>query len=172
MTTAPYRIYLKNLELEFQAAAGQTLLEAARSAGLALDSPANGPGRGPSRYRLIDGQVLYAADAPVQLPTEQLADGRLNIHQAVAVSDLVIEANTAEPAAAAITTTSITTSSATVIDVAELTPAVRRIRLKLEQWIEFEAGQYVNVIFPDGKPRPFSIASAPSNTDYIELQIK
>jgi NAD(P)H-flavin reductase len=53
-----------------------------------------------------------------------------------------------------------------------LAPDVMRVTLKLEEPIEFYAGQYINVILEDGAKRSFSFATAPQVHDRIELHIR
>jgi NAD(P)H-flavin reductase len=64
--------------------------------------------------------------------------------------------------------------SATVESLDLLSHDVMRVMLKLEggKPIEFYAGQYINILLPDGDKRSFSFATAPSVNDRIELQIR
>lgn len=52
-----------------------------------------------------------------------------------------------------------------------LSPNVYRVLLELPEAIEFEAGQYLQVVMGERDKRPFSIASCPSKTRELELHI-
>ena len=51
------------------------------------------------------------------------------------------------------------------------TETVFNVKLKPEQKVEFQAGQYLMVVMAEDDKRPFSIASNPSNNDILELHI-
>jgi len=55
-----------------------------------------------------------------------------------------------------------------------MAPDVMRLKMKLPaaQRLQFLAGQYVEVLLPEGKRRAFSIASPPQLEDEIELHIR
>ena len=62
---------------------------------------------------------------------------------------------------------------ATVIEIKDLSPTIKGIRLQLDRPIEFQAGQYINVQFPDIEgTRAFSIANSPSEVGIVELHIR
>lgn len=51
------------------------------------------------------------------------------------------------------------------------TETVFNVKLKPEQPVEFQAGQYLMVVMAEDDKRPFSIASNPSDSDILELHI-
>ena len=51
------------------------------------------------------------------------------------------------------------------------TDTVFNVKLKPEQRVEFQAGQYLMVVMAEDDKRPFSIASNPTNNDILELHI-
>ena len=62
---------------------------------------------------------------------------------------------------------------ATVIEIKDLSPTIKGIRLQLDRPIRFQAGQYINVQFPDIEgTRAFSIANSPSEVGIVELHIR
>jgi CDP-4-dehydro-6-deoxyglucose reductase len=63
---------------------------------------------------------------------------------------------------------------ARVIEKTLLAPDVMRIKIKLPnaQRLQFLAGQYLEILLPEGKRRAFSIASPPQSEDEIELHIR
>ena len=65
---------------------------------------------------------------------------------------------------------------ATVIEIKDLSPTIKGIRLQLDRPIEFQAGQYINVQFPDIEgTRAFSmpihqVKSASLNCIFVKLK--
>lgn len=63
-----------------------------------------------------------------------------------------------------------------IADVEQLSSDVFRVRLHLpvtgRQAIEFHAGQYLEILLPDGRRVPFSIGSAPDMSSDLELHIR
>ena len=59
-------------------------------------------------------------------------------------------------------------------DITQLTDQIYRVRVAPEQdeLFEFKGGQYLFLVFPDGRRIPLSIASAPEEKSYIELHIR
>lgn len=66
----------------------------------------------------------------------------------------------------------MTTLSCKVTLVESITDTVYRVRLTAKnEEFSFQAGQYLTVVMGDRDKRPFSIASTPSETDFLELHI-
>lgn len=64
--------------------------------------------------------------------------------------------------------------SCRVAKVEHLARDIRRIFLRTTsvKRLAFKAGQYIDILLPDGQRRSFSIASMPSNNAFIELHIR
>ncbi|MBS0849893.1 NAD(P)H-flavin reductase [Citrobacter sp. JGM124] len=65
----------------------------------------------------------------------------------------------------------MTTLSCKVTSVEAITDTVYRVRLLPESAFSFKAGQYLMVVMDERDKRPFSIASTPSESEFIELHI-
>ena len=65
----------------------------------------------------------------------------------------------------------MTTLSCKVTSVDAITDTVYRVRLVPEAAFSFRAGQYLMVMMDERDKRPFSLASTPSQHDFIELHI-
>lgn len=65
----------------------------------------------------------------------------------------------------------MTTLSCKVVMVESITDTVYRVRLKPEQPVSFQAGQYMMVMMGENDKRPFSIASSPRQSEFLELHI-
>jgi phenol hydroxylase P5 protein len=62
---------------------------------------------------------------------------------------------------------------AKVIEITDLSPTIKGIRLQLDRPMQFQAGQYINIQFPNIEgTRAFSIANTPSEANLIELHIR
>ena len=65
----------------------------------------------------------------------------------------------------------MTTLSCKVTSVEAITDTVYRVRLVPEAAFSFRAGQYLMVVMDERDKRPFSMASTPSEHEFIELHI-
>ena len=155
---------------QFSARPGETVLNAALRHGVVLPYSCKNGTCASCKCRVVDGQVNYPYNPPSALAFEDLYGGWALSCQAVAEGDLVIEASELEQVA----DIPVRKLPARVDSLEKFTPEIMRLRLKLPKAarLQFLAGQYIDIIQADGKRRAFSIASAPSETDFIELHIK
>ncbi|MCX2956327.1 MAG: FAD-binding oxidoreductase, partial [Candidatus Regiella insecticola] len=66
----------------------------------------------------------------------------------------------------------MTTLSCKVASVETITDTVYRVKLVPALPFSFRAGQYLMVVMSERDKRPFSIASTPTQRQYIELHIR
>ncbi|AKS41038.1 CDP-6-deoxy-delta-3,4-glucoseen reductase [Wenzhouxiangella marina] len=165
-----HRITLAASGRQFQARAGETLLSAALRQGVVLPYSCKNGTCASCRCRLEEGTVSYPHNPPTALEFEDLGAGFGLTCQAVAESDLVIDVREIEQVA----DIPVRLLPARVESMERFTPEIMRLRLKLPRAarLQFLAGQYIDILMPGGKRRAFSIASAPSEADFIELHIK
>jgi len=125
---------------------------------------------GSCKGKLESGEVHYPFHPPLALSREDIGEGFTLLCQAEPTGDLVIRAREIE----AVRDIQVRKMPARVIEKTRLAPDVMRIKIKLPnaQRLQFLAGQYLEIILPDGKRRAFSIASAPQCEDEIELHIR
>lgn len=154
-----YQVMLFNSDKRFSVEDGESVLDAALRAGVALAHDCRMGGCGTCRVRLLDGTVSYE-DEPFGLTPEEAADGYALACQARPHSDLVIEPGIAEA------TPEPRRHSAVVRDVRPLCSSVNHLLLDVEgdEPPLFLAGQYMNVHLEDGSVRSFSMASAPAGS--------
>lgn len=150
-----FRILLPGTDAAFTAEPGESLLDAADRAGVALLRDCQTGGCGTCRIRLLDGRVTYE-EMPFALTEEEAAEGFALACQARAASDLVIE-----PARSGPDLPPSALHQATVIGTERLAPDVTALRLSLPEPLDYLPGQYANLLLPDGSPRSFSMATAP-----------
>src|SRR6056297_3595668 len=154
----------------FNARPDETVLAAALRQGIMLPYSCRNGTCASCKCRLVSGSVEYPFNPPAALEQDDLAEGRILACQAVATGDLEIQATEIEQVA----DIPVRVLPAKVEQIDELTPDVRRLRLKLPRGkrMQFLAGQYMDILLPGGKRRAFSIASSPSQEDFIELHVR
>lgn len=165
-----YRVHIRPSGRTFTARADETVLGAALRQGVVLPYSCRNGSCASCRAQLIDGAVHYPFAPPSALEPGELADGAALLCQAAAASDLEIAAREIEQVAEI----PVCLLPARVESRELLSATVIRLRLKLPaaRRLQFLAGQYVDVLLPEGKRRAFSIASPPSQTEFLELHVK
>jgi CDP-4-dehydro-6-deoxyglucose reductase, E3 len=148
----------------------ETLLDAGLRAEVAFPFDCRSGGCGQCKATIAYGRVDYGSYQASMLTEAERAAGKVLLCCATPLSDVEIEyAPAAAPGLIA-----PRVWSATVESLEPLSHDVMRVMLRLEggKPIEFYAGQYINVLLPDGEKRSFSFATAPHVGDRIELQIR
>jgi CDP-4-dehydro-6-deoxyglucose reductase, E3 len=165
-----WKIQIASSGKEFSARPGETVLAAALRQGVVLPYSCKNGTCASCKCRLVDGRIEYPYNPPAALEEEDLVAGCALTCQAVPDADLVIEAREIEQVA----DIPVRLLPARIESMEKFTPQVMCLRLKLPQAarLQFLAGQYIDILQPGGKRRAFSIASAPSEADFIELHIK
>jgi CDP-4-dehydro-6-deoxyglucose reductase, E3 len=149
---------------------GESVLEAAQRAGLALPYSCLAGVCGSCKASLVEGEVTYPRNPPAALNASEQARHQVLLCQAVPASDLTLQAReVASVADLPRRELALTVSARQLLapDVMQLIldppPGERLRRL---------AGQYLDVLLADGKRRAFSIANAPEGGAQIELHIR
>jgi CDP-4-dehydro-6-deoxyglucose reductase len=154
----------------FVVAPGETVLDAARRAGLALPYSCLGGLCGSCKATVLAGDCSYPNQPPQALTEAERAQHQVLLCQAVPRSDLVIVAREVPSVAdlpRRVLALKLTEKTLLAPDVVRLTlkpPRGERLR-----WL---AGQYLDVLLPGGRRRAFSIANAPEDADHVELHIR
>lgn len=166
-----HKIRLEPSGREFQVETGETVLDAALREGVQLPYGCRTGACGACKGKLLSGRVHYCGDQdPFSLNPEDRAAGRAVLCQAIPDGDLVVELKEVG------TTKEITvkTMPTRVAKMERLAPDVMRVLLKppAGEPMQFQAGQYLDILMKDGGRRGFSIANAPHEADFIELHIR
>ena len=150
--------------------AGRPVLESALAAHVNLPHSCKGGSCGSCRARLITGTVDYPRGRPLGLSAAEAGAGYVLLCQAVAHSDLVVEAREIRR----VTDVEIKSLPCRVERLERLAPDVMALYLRLPavEDFRFRAGQYLDVMLPDGRRRSFSIASPPHDAGLIELHVR
>ncbi|HET6545437.1 MAG TPA: 2Fe-2S iron-sulfur cluster-binding protein [Rhodanobacteraceae bacterium] len=166
----PHTVILQASGKRFVVEAGETVLEAARRAGLALPYSCLAGVCGSCKATLIEGTCAYPRNPPTALNAAEQTRHQVLLCQAVPTSDLVVAAR--EVASVAdmprrVFTLKLIEKTVLSADVARLVlVGAQRERLRRLP------GQYLDVLLPEGRRRAFSIANAPHAGDHIELHVR
>jgi len=149
----------------------QTLLDAALRRGIYLPHACCHGLCGTCKVSVLEGEVDHGNASPFALMDFERAEGKTLACSAIALSDLVIEADVEdEPDARR---EAVEDYEAVVVEKRRLTPTAVALFLKLDRGMGFQAGKYVNLHLPGVEhARAFSMANAPSQSDLIELNIR
>ncbi len=164
-------VTLKASGRQFPVAAGETVLEAAQRAGVALPYSCRAGVCGSCKAILLEGRCAYPRNPPVALNASARAQHAVLLCQAVPVSDVLLEARE-------VTSVHDVTRRQLDVQVIEkwhLAPEVIGLRLQPlpgEPRLNWLPGQYLDVLLEDGKRRPFSIANGPQADGMIELHVR
>lgn len=156
---------------EFKLREGETILDAGLREGLALPYECRNGGCGLCLCSVEHGSVEHRPYQRSALPDALKAQGKALMCCAVPKGDVVIEVDGFVPSAAAV---SATVHSGTVAGLERLAEDVMRVLIALPQGqtLDFEAGQYIDILLEDGQRRAFSFANAPHTREQIELHVR
>ncbi|MCW8925794.1 MAG: FAD-binding oxidoreductase [Xanthomonadales bacterium] len=165
-----YQVRNLNSGITFTVKEGESVLSAALRQGVMLPYSCKNGTCGSCKGQLESGEVHYPFHPPLALENSEIAQGKALFCQAAPSGDLVIQAREIE----AVRDIQVRKMPARVIEKTLMAPDVMRIRLKLPsaQRLQFLAGQYLEILAPEGKRRAFSIASPPQSEDVVELHIR
>lgn len=169
-TRVSYTVTLQASGKHFAVEAGESVLEAAQRAGLALPYSCLAGVCGSCKASLVQGQVCYPRNPPAALNASEQAHSQVLLCQAVPCSDLTLLAREV----ASVADMPRRVLALTVQEKHRLAPDVMRLVLApaAGERLNRLAGQYLDVLLADGKRRAFSIANAPEGDATIELHIR
>jgi CDP-4-dehydro-6-deoxyglucose reductase, E3 len=148
---------------------GETILDAGLREGLSMPFDCRNGGCGVCKATLLYGRVRLHPYQESALSPEELGAGKTLLCCAEALTDLEIE-YVPLPGAKLHPVRQYT---ARVSRLEPLAADVMRVTLQVDSGkLEFHAGQYINILLPDGAKRSFSFASAPHCAQEIELHVR
>ncbi|MGB1580865.1 MAG: 2Fe-2S iron-sulfur cluster-binding protein [Nevskiales bacterium] len=164
-----YQVKLAGSSKQYEAAADESLLEAALFNDIHLPYGCQSGGCGACRARLVAGQIEYPYEPPALSPAEKAA-GYILLCQAQARTAVTVAIEEL-PQDHAIP---VRNMPVRVENRELLCHDVMQLRLKLPKGeaFEFLAGQYIDILMRDGRRRSFSMASPPELKGCIELQLR
>lgn len=155
---------------QFEAGPDETVLDAARRAGVQLPSACRGGRCGLCAAGLLSGQVRYPDGPPAAARLQTIDPTDVLLCRAHALTDLRLDVRPMRGAG----TPRVHRLPARVASVERLGSELAKVWLKLpraEPFV-FRAGQYLDIVLGDGARRSYSIASPPHDRDLIELHVR
>lgn len=156
---------------QFTCDRGRDVLSAALAAGLNLPHSCKSGHCGSCRARLLAGRIGYPGGRrPLGLAESEEREGWVLLCQARPLEDLVVEARPI----ASVTDVEIKSLPCRIAALERLSQDVVRVLLRLPavEPLQFQPGQYLDVLLEDGRRRSFSIASPPHEAGLIELHVR
>ncbi|MBA5635574.1 2Fe-2S iron-sulfur cluster binding domain-containing protein [Duganella sp. LX20W] len=167
-----YQLTIEPLGQTIEVEEGQTILDAALRAGIYLPHACCHGLCATCKVQVVDGEVDHGAASSFALMDFERDEQKCLACCATPQSDLVIEAEIDEDADAR--NLPVSDYMGTVSRIESLTPTIKGVWIKLDDpaGIDFQAGQYVNLHFPDDMgSRAFSLAGPPGLGE-VELNIR
>ncbi|WP_414648217.1 2Fe-2S iron-sulfur cluster-binding protein [Dyella sp.] len=166
-----FTVTLHSSGRRFDVEPGQTVLEAAQRAGIALPYSCRAGVCGSCKASLLEGHCEYPRNPPTALNVHDRACRAVLLCQAVPASDLRVAVREV---------TSVEDIARRRLDVRvsrkwQLAPDVIGLHLQPvpgEPRLNWLPGQYLDVLLDEGRRRPFSIANGPQPEGTIELHVR
>ncbi len=170
MSTQEFCITLKPSGHTFNAAADETILEAALRHGIGLPYGCRNGACGSCKGKIVSGDFDYGVYQERTLRPEEKTAGKALFCVGKACSNLTLEVKEIGGAGDIQTRTMpcrVEKKENVAPDVAVLT-----LKLPAQERLQFLAGQYLDILLKDGGRRSFSMANAPHRDGYIEIHIR
>lgn len=153
---------------QFPIEENETILEAALKHGYTLPYSCRDGVCGVCKGKVLQGLVDHGHGSALN-DTEK-ANGMALFCCAKPQSDIVVECQEVN----AVRDIQVKTMPCRVHSMEKLASDVMVLKLKLpaNERLQFLAGQYIDILLKDQKPRSFSLANAPHNDDFLELHIR
>jgi CDP-4-dehydro-6-deoxyglucose reductase len=166
----PHRISIQPNNRVFTAAGDRTVLDAALAAGLSLPFGCRSGFCGVCKGKVVSGRTAPGAQAEHALSENERAAGYALLCCVHPDSDLQLEMD----GQAVADDFPVKSFSARVRRLERLADDIMLIELQLpaSEPVGFRAGQYIDIVLPDGARRSFSIANAPHREGMMELHVR
>jgi len=175
-----YEVDIPRIGKRFKVSDDETILSAALRNKISLEFKCGNGSCKTCVSTLLKGVVDYPFREPTALTEQDIADGRILTCQAVARSDIEIDARVRtglmeevrlHELKSALDGISIRQGDARVIEIMRASHDVTIVRLEPDELPAWLPGQYLT-LKANGFQRDFSIASLPGRDRYFELQIR
>ncbi len=149
---------------------GESILEAALHEGIAFPYECRNGGCGRCKCTVLYGEVEQGPHQESALSAAERAAGKVLACSATPLTDVELEYEPRSLPGGL----HVGQHTAKVVAMKRATPDVMIVQLAVDGDLplRFYAGQYINILLPDGGKRSFSFATAPHVNRQIELQIR
>lgn len=150
--------------------ADETILEAGLKHGYTLPYSCRDGVCGACKGKILQGEVDYGQYQPFALSEAEKAAGMALFCRAKPRSDLVIECHEVS----SLKDIPVKTLPCRVQKMERVADDVMVLYLKLpaNERMLFLAGQYIDILLKDDKPRSFSLANAPHDDEFLQLHVR
>jgi CDP-4-dehydro-6-deoxyglucose reductase len=165
-----FKITIQPSQHSFPIEADETILEAALAHGFVLPYSCRNGACGACKGKILEGNVDYGNPQAYALTEEEKLAGMALFCSAKPLSDLMIESHEVILAQ----DIPVKTLPCRVEKMRKVADDVMVLFLKLptNERMQFLAGQYIDILQKDDKPRSFSLANAPHDDTFLELHIR
>ena len=148
----------------------ETILEAALEHGYTLPYSCRNGACGVCKGKVLHGSVDHGKAQPFMLSEEEKAAGLALFCCAKPLSDLTIESHEVTSSQEI----AVKTLPCRVEKMVRHSEDVMALYLKIPatERLQFLAGQYIDILQKEGKPRSFSLANAPHDDELLELHVR
>lgn len=154
-----------------EVAEGQTLLDACLRSGVWLPHACGHGLCGTCKVEVLDGDFDHGDASSFALMDFERDEGKTLACTARCLSDVTIEADIDEDVDGR--RIPVRDFSGSIAEIADLTHDVKGLTIRLDQPMDFQAGQYINLTLPGIEgARAFSIANPPAEPTMLQLQIR
>ncbi|MES4889586.1 2Fe-2S iron-sulfur cluster-binding protein [Streptomyces sp. NPDC096012] len=169
--TASYRVTVDPLGKEILCREDQNILDACLRAGIWLPHSCTHGTCGTCKAEVVEGEVEHGEASSFALMDFERDEGKALLCCARPRSDLTIEGDVEDEEG--VTHHPVRDFTGTVTGIDDCAVDVRRIRLRLDGELTFNAGQYVQIRVPGkGCTRTYSMASPPSDPGLLEFHVR
>nr|CAA85385.1 phenolhydroxylase component [Acinetobacter calcoaceticus] len=166
-----YQVTIEPAGTIIQVEEDQTILDAALRQGVWLPFACGHGTCGTCKVQVTDGFYDVGEASPFALMDIEREENKVLACCCKPESDMVIEADVDEDED--FLGYLVQDYQAKVIEITDLSPTIKGVRLQLDRPMQFQAGQYINIQLPNIEgTRAFSIANTPSDKNLIELHIR
>lgn len=168
-----YELTIQPLGQTIDIEEGQTILDAALRMGIYLPHACGHGLCGTCKVQITDGEIDHGRASSFALMDYERDEGLALACCAMAEGDIEIEVEMEEDEDAR--NLPVQDYPGVVTRIEDLTPTIKGVWIRLDaaEGMDFQAGQYVNLQLPDDiGSRAFSIASPPSSSGEVELNVR
>ena len=166
-----YQVTIEPVGMTIEVEENQTILDAALRQGVWLPFACGHGTCGTCKVQVTDGFYDVGEASPFALMDIEREENKVLACCCKPESDMVIEADVDEDED--FLGYLVQDYQAKVLEITQLSPTIKGLRLQIDRPMEFQAGQYINLQLPNIEgTRAFSIANSPSEEGIIELHIR
>lgn len=166
-----YQVTIEPIGTTIEVEEDQTILDAALRQGVWLPFACGHGTCGTCKVQVTDGFYDVGEASPFALMDIEREENKVLACCCKPESDMIIEADIDEDED--FLGYLVEDYQAKVIEIKDLSPTIKGVRLQIDRAMQFQAGQYVNIQLPNIEgTRAFSIANSPNEEGVIELHIR